>query len=59
MSKYTYNIYDLDKDSRKVWLENNQHRLDPNLRGQAIVSAFEQMYKDDLYKERYGEEAFN
>lgn len=59
MSKYTYNIYDLDKDSRKEWLENNQHRLDPNLRGQAIVSAFEQMYKDDLYKERYGEEAFN
>lgn len=61
MGKYKYSIYDLDKDSRKEWIESNKHRIEnySNLSKQEIKDAYKQMYKDDLYKERYGEEAFN
>lgn len=61
MGKYKYSIYDLDKDSRKEWMESNKHRIEnySNLSKQEIKDAYKQMYKDDLYKERYGEEAFN
>ena len=27
MGKYKYSIYDLDKNSRIEWMENNKHRI--------------------------------
>lgn len=59
MIKYKYSIYDLDDSARKEWIYNNIERIGKALNAEEAASKLKQLYKDDLYKERYGEEAFN